>query len=135
MRFTPTLIGLIIAALMLPAWTGVPASAQDAEPSEDIVARIGDDAVVTRREFERSLKAMRMGPNAAQIPHEQQLELLNNIVDVKLQYVLAIKDGVKATDAEVDADLKRKTLGMTPEQVSDQRQPANRQGCVLTHAM
>ncbi len=121
MRFTPITRKLMVAAMVLPAWTALPAAAQDKEPADaDIVARIGDDGVVTRREFERSLAAMGRGATMATVPHEQQLELLNNIVDIKLQYALAKKDGVKITDADVDADIKEKTQGMTPEQFAAQ---------------
>jgi len=120
MRFTPISFGLAIAVLAISVSTGVPAVAQDAKADEDIVARIGDDAVVTRREFERSLNAMGRGATGVEVPQEQKIALLNNIVDVKLQYVLAIKGGVKVSDADVDADIKKRTQGMSPEQFSAQ---------------
>jgi peptidyl-prolyl cis-trans isomerase SurA len=117
---------------MLPACSDDTASAQDTtpasepetapepEPEEEIVARIGDDAVVTRNEFERSLNAMGRGATGIQIPQEQRIELLNNIVDVKLQYVLATKDGVEVSDGEIDTDIQQKTGGMSPEQFAAQ---------------
>lgn len=115
MRLTPLTVPLLVVALLVPLWPGEFAVAQEDEAEVDIVARVGEDAVVTRREFDRSLKAMSRG-NAANVPHEQQLELLNNIVDVKVQYVLATKSGVKVTDAELDADIAKRTSRMTPEQ-------------------
>lgn len=122
MRFAPIVIGMLMTALAFPvAFTGT-AAAQDAAAAEDIVAKIGDDAVVTRREFERSMNAMGRNVPGMEMPHEQQIELLNNIVDAKLQYVLAKKDGVEVSDADVDADIKQKTQGMTPEQFAAQLQ-------------
>jgi parvulin-like peptidyl-prolyl isomerase len=110
MRFTITTLAILAA---LPLFASRQAPAQE-EAAPEIVARIGEDAVVTRREFDRTLQQMTR--SGEEMSHEQQLELLNNIVDVKLQHVLAKKEGVEVTEAEIDADIAQRTQGMPAEQ-------------------
>lgn len=86
-----------------------------------VVAKIGNDEVITKEEFDRAIAAFEQGrmammrqrgpsgldPGAVRLKHEDKLKLLDTLVDSRIALILAREAGTTVSDEEVKADIEK----------------------------
>jgi parvulin-like peptidyl-prolyl isomerase len=111
-------ISAALALLFLPAFPALVSAAKEAagaatEEAPALVARIGDEEVITEEEFERNIGAIMQraqrrnrgqgGPLT--LSNEERLKILNDLADVKVLYLVAKDAGTLPTDEEMKSQL------------------------------
>jgi parvulin-like peptidyl-prolyl isomerase len=83
------------------------------------VARIGDEYVITRDEFERALSAYQQvkmvqarargatdaNAEILEVSGDEKLRVLNNMIDLKILFEMAKKEGIQVSDEEINQEI------------------------------
>lgn len=92
----------------------------EASAGSEPVARIGDQHVITRREFDRALSAYQQvkivqararglaeaSPESLEVSDDEKLRVLNNMIDLKILFEMAKKEGIQVGEEEISKEIE-----------------------------
>lgn len=102
---------LIIAVVAFNCFFSMTSFAKNDEQSLDQMVAVVNDDLITRSELNDAIKALKMQMEAANVaePPKQALEkqVLNQLINKKLQLQLAAQNGIKTSTKELDEAVKK----------------------------